>query len=122
MSTRPVYERIQTIHNAIAAGKFPNCASLARIFESSTRTIHRDIDFMRYNLNLPIEYNPVKKGFYYTAPVDFPVASFSLTDVHILRRLLDCVPAAIRSEHMRDVRAIMEKMTFLGAIDDPEPA
>jgi len=61
------------IHQAIQSGKFPNAASLAAEFEVSTKTVHRDLEFMRYQLDLPIEYDAQKYGFYYTEKVEsFP--------------------------------------------------
>src|SRR4029079_9943054 len=43
------------IQRAIQAGKFPNASTLARELEVSTKSIHRDIEFMRDRLELPIE-------------------------------------------------------------------
>ena len=45
------------IHQALQAGGFPNASKLAREIEVSTKTIHRDIEFMRDRLNLPIEFD-----------------------------------------------------------------
>jgi predicted DNA-binding transcriptional regulator YafY len=58
--------RIYFIDQKIASGKYPNAPSLAREYETSVSTINRDIDFMRYSMNAPIEYDFFKKGFYYT--------------------------------------------------------
>lgn len=61
------------IHQALLSGKYPNAASLAAEFEVSAKTVHRDLDFMRDQLELPIEYDARKYGFYYTEKVDsFP--------------------------------------------------
>ena len=61
------------IHQALQAGGFPNAAKLAREIEVATKTIHRDIEFMRDRLNLPIEFNPAKNGYAYTGEVSaFP--------------------------------------------------
>lgn len=61
------------IHQAVASGKFPNASLLAREIEVATKTIHRDIDFMRDRLNLPIEFNSGKNGYHYTEEVSaFP--------------------------------------------------
>jgi len=61
------------IHQALAAGNFPNASSLARAIEVATKTIHRDIEFMRDRLNLPIEFNGAKNGYAYTEEVStFP--------------------------------------------------
>jgi len=61
------------IHQAIAAGKYPNATTLAREIEVVTKTIHRDIEFMRDRLGLPVEYDGRKYGYYYTEEVSgFP--------------------------------------------------
>lgn len=61
------------IHQAIAAGKYPNATTLARDIEVVTKTIHRDIEFMRDRLGLPVEYDGRKFGYYYTEEVSaFP--------------------------------------------------
>jgi len=66
------------IHQAVQSGKFPNAASLAAEFEVSTKTVHRDLEFMRYQLDLPIEYDAQKYGFYYTEKVDaFPTVQIT---------------------------------------------
>jgi proteasome accessory factor B len=52
---------------------FRCCRKLADELEVSTKTIQRDIDFMRDQLGLPIEYDQLHFGFIYTEPVtSFP--------------------------------------------------
>lgn len=53
------------IHHAIQSGQYPNAQTLARQLEVSTKSIHRDLDFMRDRLDLPLEYNPSRFGYYY---------------------------------------------------------
>lgn len=61
------------MHERIRAGRYPNCRKLADELEVSSKTVQRDIDFMRYRLGLPIEYDQLHFGFYYTEPVaNFP--------------------------------------------------
>lgn len=61
------------IHQMLQAGKFPNATHLASELEVSTKSIQRDLDFMRDRLELPIEYNPQRFGYHYTAEVtSFP--------------------------------------------------
>lgn len=61
------------IHQVLSAGKFPNCSTLAREIEVTTKTIQRDLDFMRDRLNLPIEFDRARNGFQYTSEVSaFP--------------------------------------------------
>lgn len=61
------------IHQAVSAGRFPNASTLARDIEVATKTIHRDIEFMRDRLGLPIEFDSGKNGYAYTEEVSaFP--------------------------------------------------
>ncbi len=61
------------IHQAIQSGHFPNASKLAAEIEVATKTIHRDIEFMRDRLNLPIEYNAGRNGYFYAGEVSaFP--------------------------------------------------
>ena len=61
------------IHQAIAAGRYPNATKLASEIEVVTKTIHRDIEFMRDRMGLPIEYDSRRYGYHYTQEVSaFP--------------------------------------------------
>ncbi len=61
------------IHQAIQAGDFPNATTLARELEVSTKSIQRDLEFMRDRLNLPVEYDAVHNGYRYVGEVSsFP--------------------------------------------------
>ena len=73
LHSRPPLERMLRIHQALSSGKFPNASTLAREIEVATKTIHRDIEFMRDRLGLPVEYDPAKNGYAYTEEVNaFP--------------------------------------------------
>jgi predicted DNA-binding transcriptional regulator YafY len=71
--SRPPLERMLRIHQALQGGRFPNATTLAREIEVATKTIHRDLEFMRDRLGLPIEFDPAKNGYHYTGEVSaFP--------------------------------------------------
>ena len=73
LHSRPPLERMLRIHQALQSGSFPNASKLAREIEVATKTIHRDIEFMRDRLNLPIEYDASRNGFFYNGTVSaFP--------------------------------------------------
>ena len=73
LHSRPPLERMLRIHRAVQAGNFPNASSLARESEVSTKTIQRDIEFMRDRLNLPVEFNASRNGYFYNGEVSaFP--------------------------------------------------
>lgn len=76
--SRAALWRVREIHRLIQSGKYPNCATLARLFEKDQKTILRDIDHMRNDHHLPIEYDKVKHGYYYTVPTsEFPLLELS---------------------------------------------
>src|SRR5438067_4133958 len=76
--SRPPLERMMRMHERLKAGRYPNCRKLADELEVSSKTVQRDIDFMRYRLGLPIEYDQLHFGFYYTEPVEnFPAIEIS---------------------------------------------
>jgi len=61
------------IHQALQSNRHPNATNLAADLEVSTKSIHRDLEFMRDRLELPLEYDPAHKGYHYTQEVsNFP--------------------------------------------------
>ena len=76
--SRPPLERMLRLHRQLQARHFPNCRKLADDLEVSTKTIQRDLDFMRDRLGLPIEYDQLRFGFFYSEPVTgFPSVEVS---------------------------------------------
>jgi len=72
--TRPPLERMQRIFRVIKDGGHPSRITLAKEIEVTTKTIQRDIDFMRDRLHLPIAHNREKNGYEFTSPVEaFPM-------------------------------------------------
>ncbi len=79
LHSRPPLERMLRIHQAIQAGQYPNATKLAAEIEVVVKTIHRDIAFMRDRMNLPIEFDTRRNGYFYTSEVSsFP--SLQLTE------------------------------------------
>src|SRR5882762_5302644 len=71
--SRPPLERMLRIHQAIQSVRYPNASALARELEVSTKSIYRDLDFMRDRLELPLEYDASRHGYFYTEEVSsFP--------------------------------------------------
>ncbi len=61
--------RVGRIISIIASGKYPNCRTLAREIEVSPKTIQRDLDHMRNQKNLPLEYDDKRHGYCFSRPV-----------------------------------------------------
>ena len=80
-------ERMLKIHQAIQLARYPNATGLADQLEVSTKSIHRDIEFMRDRLDLPIDYDAARYGYYYTQEVGaFP--TFHVTEGEMVALLI----------------------------------
>lgn len=85
--SRPPFERMMRIHDAIHSGRYPNAAKLAEELEVSRKSILRDVEFMRDRMNFPIAYDDAKWGYYYTEDVEsFP--SLTVTEGELLAVLV----------------------------------
>jgi predicted DNA-binding transcriptional regulator YafY len=85
--SRPPLERMLRIHQAVQAGNLPNATGLAAALEVSTKTVNRDLEFMRDRLELPLEYDPARFGYRYTQPVSsFP--TLQITDGELFALLV----------------------------------
>lgn len=62
--TKPL--RLFKIEQAIQNLSYPNVEKLQKELEVSRRTILRDIDELKIYYNAPIEYDHIKKGYYYS--------------------------------------------------------
>jgi len=63
---RPLWRRLQTIHHEIKEGRHPNTSSLARQLSVSSKTVQRDIDYLRDELEAPIEFVRDENGYAYS--------------------------------------------------------
>src|SRR3954462_12394336 len=63
---RPLWRRLQTIHHAIKERKFPNASSLAQELGGSSKTVQRDLDYLRDELEAPIEFDRGENGYSYS--------------------------------------------------------
>ena len=78
-------ERMHRIHQLLQNKEYPNCTKLAKEFEVAKRTMKRDIEFMKDQMQLPIGFDVGQNGYFYTEPVDhFPELPMSEADVFAL--------------------------------------
>ena len=54
------------IREGMRSGIYANCSSMAKEYEVSSKSIMRDIDYLKNQRDAPIEYDPQKRGYYYT--------------------------------------------------------
>lgn len=74
---KPQYRRLLFIDRKLREGDYPNCASLGAEWEVSGKTIQRDIDYLRDELDAPIAYDVLKRGYHYAE------RDFSLPAIHV---------------------------------------
>ena len=84
--THLMLERLINIHKEIRDGKYPNTTELARKFNDGKgiSTISRDIEFLRDRFYAPIEYDFVRKGYYYTEKFEMPLNNISPEKIQTL--------------------------------------
>jgi predicted DNA-binding transcriptional regulator YafY len=58
--------RIKWLHERLVKDKFPNCRELSERFEISRRQALRDVEYLKFSLNAPLDYSHQKRGYYYT--------------------------------------------------------
>jgi len=69
LAHKPAMARVQHIAAALNCRKRCTLTQLADELEASTRTIQRDLEFMRDQLNLPVETDHF--GHFFAQPVNF---------------------------------------------------
>ena len=92
MAVFPQIERFFWFHDRVKTGRHPNARHLAERFEISRKTAQRDIERMRDRLFAPLEYDAVRKGYYYTADhFDLPFLPASQQEILclLLARMTD---------------------------------
>jgi proteasome accessory factor B len=95
------------IDQQIRAGGAPNCRKLSRELEVSRRTILRDIEFMKFDLGAPLDYDPKKCGYIYTEP-NWVMPSLRITEgelftLLIAEKALDAYSGAPWASRLRKV-------------------
>lgn len=84
-STYKVLHRILGIHEYLNKERAPTLSMLAKKFGVSTKTIQRDVSFMKRELNLPIRFSRDFGGYRYVEEViDMPVMKLSRQEIFAL--------------------------------------
>jgi proteasome accessory factor B len=105
LHSRPPLYRFQEIFHAIKAGRYPNRTQLAEMIEVTTKTIQRDIDYMRYQLELPIEFDYARGGYYFTKPMTelplFQLTESELVSVFVAQKALEAYKGTAFEQPLR---------------------
>ena len=106
------WRHVLLIDQQVRAGQAPNCRRLAEELEVSRRTVLRDVDFMRYDLSAPIEYDPAKGGYVYTEP-NWTMPSVLITEGELLALMVaeKALDAYAGTPWAAKLRQVFERMT-----------
>ena len=100
------------LHAQLKSGEYPNCRKIAEHLEVSPKTVQRDIDFMRDRLGLPIEYDALRFGFYYSEPVtSFPSIEVSEGEITALFVAQKALAQYKGTPFERPLRSAFRKLT-----------
>jgi predicted DNA-binding transcriptional regulator YafY len=81
-ANRPSLGRLSAIAAEIREGNYPNCTDLTEKFGVHRITILRDIETLCRDFGQPIDYDPKKRGYYYTDPsVPFPTVQMTVGEL-----------------------------------------
>lgn len=76
-------ERVQRIFCAVQGKQYPNASKLARELEVSAKTVQRDLAFMRERLQLPLEWDAQRNGYWFTQELA-SLPSLQITEGEVL--------------------------------------
>jgi predicted DNA-binding transcriptional regulator YafY len=105
LHSRPPFYRFQEIFAAIKTGRYPNRTKLAETIEVTTKTIQRDIDYMRYQMSLPIEFDYARGGYYFTRQITelplFQLTEAELVSIFVAQRALEAYKGTAFEQPLR---------------------
>ncbi len=87
MGERLFLERYFWFDREIRNRRYPNASTLAHRFECSPKTAQRSIEFFRCRLQVPLAYDPARRGFYYE-DANFQLAGLRLNEQELLSLLI----------------------------------
>src|SRR5258708_445271 len=95
----------QEIFEAIKTGRYPNRTKLAETIEVTTKTIQRDIDYMRYQMSVPIEFDFARGGYYFTRSITelplFQLTEAELVSVFVAQKALEAYQGTAFEQPLR---------------------
>ena len=108
--THPQHERLYRIFKMLSDGGYPNCNDFVDEFETTRRTVLRDLDYMRDRMNLPVKFDRSHNGYYFTEPVkSLPMIDISESDL-VLLFVAERVAAQCGSELGRRVQSSFARL------------
>jgi proteasome accessory factor B len=112
LRSRPPLARMFRIHEELKENRLPNATTLSKLLETSTKTINRDIAFMRDQMDLPIEWDAVANGYHYAGYVDgFPTLQVTEGELFALLVAQKSLEAYRGTPFQAPLEAAMQKLS-----------
>ena len=92
--TKSQYARILKLDRLIREGAYPNCTSFASQWEVSSKTVQRDMEYLRDQLGAPLEYSRERRGYYYTH-LNWQMPAMNLSEGELLALLISTQAAQL---------------------------
>ena len=107
----PQMRRITAIHDQLKRGRYPSLKSLTESLEVNRRTVQRDLQHMRDERNLPIEYSAERGGYFYTGEVaDIPGIPMGEQELFALLIAERAVESFVGTSYHAPLRVAMTKL------------
>ncbi len=104
------WKRIRHLDLRLRDGTFPSKRALARECGVSQKTIQRDIEAMRLELDAPITYEAARRGYRYETEYALPAASLSERDLFALLVAENAVAQYVGTPAHRDLRRAFDRI------------
>jgi len=83
------------IREGMASGRLANCSSMGAEYEVSSKSILRDIDYLRHQRQAPIAYDQARRGYFYTEEqYQLPAIDLSESDLFAI-----CIAEKALAQH-----------------------
>lgn len=116
--------RIWTIYTLIKNRLYPDCRKLAARLEVSPRTIERDIEQLRDQMQAPIEYDRLRRGYFFSKDFSMPMPRFSDGEIISLFLGQKLIAQMEGLAYRAELRSLREKLECLlgteGKISGPD--
>ena len=104
--------RMMKIFEAVKAGGYPNCSSLAQLLEVNPKTIQRDISYMRDQMGMGLEYNNRSYGYELVGDVqEFPLVDLQVEDLAALFLARQAMGAVAGTKLAESLQPAFEKLS-----------
>lgn len=84
MGEQVFLERFVWFDQQARQGSYPNATRLAVQFEISNKTAQRSVEYFRDRLVAPLEFDPTKKGYFYT-DLSFQLPMLRISEEKLIR-------------------------------------